>query len=330
MVRLCLGIESTAHTFGVAIASEDGRIISDVRETYVPKTGKGIHPTEAAQHHSSVADKAVITAFKEAHVKPTRIDAVAFSCGPGLGPCLRVGATIARAISIYFQKPLVPVNHAIAHIEIASLTTGATDPLVVIVSGGHTAIATYAAGRWRICGETEDITLGNLLDMFARATGLSTPGGPEVERMAERGEVMLDLPYTVKCIYVAYSGLLSAALREHRKGARMVDLCFSLQEIAFSMLTEVTERALAHTEKKELLLTGGVAANRRLQSMLESIAQEHKAGFRVVDRRFSGDSGAQIAWTGILALKAGLTVSVEESHVRPRWRLDEVDVAWRE
>ncbi|MBS7623105.1 N(6)-L-threonylcarbamoyladenine synthase Kae1 [Candidatus Bathyarchaeota archaeon] len=329
MRRLCLGIESTAHTFGAAIASDDGRIVSDVRDIYVPEAGKGIHPTGAAQHHSSVADKVVIAAFKDAHVRPEKIDAVAFSCGPGLGPCLRVGATVARAISVYFQKPLVPVNHAIAHIEIASLTTGARDPLVVLVSGGHTAIATYAARRWRICGETEDITLGNLLDMFARATGLSTPGGPEVERMAENGREMLDLPYTVKGNDVAYSGLLTAALREHKKGTQMADLCFSLQEVAFSMLTEATERALAHTGKRELLLTGGVAANRRLQSMLESIAQEHEAEFRVVDRRFSGDSGAQIAWTGILAFKAGLTVSVEESHVRPRWRLDEVDVAWR-
>jgi len=326
---LCLGIESTAHTFGAAIASSDGTICSDVRDMYVPAIGRGIHPTEAAQHHNSVADRVIIEAFQKAGIRPEKIDAVAFSCGPGLGPCLRVGATVARAISVYLQKPLVPVNHALAHIEIASLTTGARDPLVVLVSGGHTAIATYAAGRWRICGETEDITLGNFLDMFARATGLSTPGGPEVERMAEKGREMIDLPYTVKGNDVAYSGLLSAALREHKKGAQMVDLCFSLQEVAFSMLAEATERSLAHTEKKEVLLTGGVAANKRFQSMLESIAEEHNAEFYVVDKMFSGDTGAQIAWNGIIALKAGLKVEVEESHVRPRWRLDQVDVAWR-
>ena len=326
---LCLGIESTAHTFGAAIASSDGVICSDVRDMYVPAIGRGIHPTEAAQHHNSVADRVVVGAFQKAGLRPKKIDAVAFSCGPGLGPCLRVGATVARAIAVYLQKPLVPVNHALAHIEIASLTTGARDPLVVLVSGGHTAIATYAGGRWRICGETEDITLGNLLDMFARATGLSAPGGPGVEMMAEKGREMIDLPYTVKGNDVAYSGLLSAALREHKKGAQMVDLCFSLQEVAFSMLAEATERSLAHTEKKELLLTGGVAANKRFQSMLESIAKEHNAEFHVVDKRFSGDSGAQIAWNGILAFKAGLTVEVKASHVRPRWRLDQVDVAWR-
>ena len=324
-----LGIEATAHTFGAAIASSEGSIHSDVREVYVPALGRGIHPSEAAQYHNTKAHRVIVEAFKKAETKPKEIDFVAFSCGPGLGPCLRVGATIARALAAYLDKPLVPVNHALAHIEIASLTTGVHDPLVVLVSGGHTAIAAYAVKRWRIYGETEDITLGNLFDMFARATGLATPGGPEVERMAKEGKELIELPYTVKGNDVAYSGLLSAALREYKEGRQLHDLCFSLQEVALSMMAEATERSLAHTEKRELLLTGGVAANKRFQSMLDSIAQEHNARFYAVDRRFSGDSGAQIAWNGILAFQSGVTVEIEDSLVKPRWRLDEVDVAWR-
>jgi len=324
-----LGIESTAHTFGAAIATSDGSIRSDVREVYIPAPGRGIHPSEAAQHHNNRAHEVILEASKKARTNLREIDFIAFSCGPCLGPSLRVGATIARALAAYLSKPLVPVNHALAHIEIASLTTGARDPLVVLVSGGHTAIATYAAERWRICGETEDITLGNLFDMFARATGLATPGGPEVERMAKEAKELLDLPYTVKGNDVTYSGLLSATLREYKEGRRLPDLCFSLQEVAFSMMAEATERSLAHTEKKELLLTGGVAANKRFQSMLESIAQEHNARFHAVDKRYSGDSGAQIAWNGILAFQSGVTVEIEESLVKPRWRLDQVDVTWR-
>jgi tRNA A37 threonylcarbamoyltransferase TsaD len=106
------------------------------------------------------------------------------------------------------------------------------------------------------------------------------------------------------------------------------DVCFSLQEVAFSMLSEVTERALAHTEKPEVLLTGGVAANRRLQTMLEIIANEHNAGFSVVPKEYALDNGAMIAWTGILAYKHGLFVPIGKSTVKLKWRLDQVQVPW--
>lgn len=96
------------------------------------------------------------------------------------------------------------------------------------------------------------------------------------------------------------------------------------------MLTEVTERALAHTEKPEILLTGGVAANRRLQSMLKEVAVEHDARFCVVPKEYALDNGGMIAWTGVLMYMHGLTVPVEESFVRLRWRLDEVEVPWVE
>jgi N6-L-threonylcarbamoyladenine synthase/protein kinase Bud32 len=114
----------------------------------------------------------------------------------------------------------------------------------------------------------------------------------------------------------------------HKGECRVEDLCYSLQEHAFSMVTEVTERALAHTEKKEVLLTGGVAANQRLQDMLDVIAEEHDAKFSVVPRRFATDNGAMIAWTGALAHMYGLVTPVEESFVKLRWRVDRVDVPW--
>jgi tRNA A37 threonylcarbamoyltransferase TsaD len=94
------------------------------------------------------------------------------------------------------------------------------------------------------------------------------------------------------------------------------------------MVTEVTERALAHTEKREVLLTGGVAANKRLQNMLSIIAEEHNASFNVVPFEFATDNGAMIAWTGVLAYKHGLVTPLDKSHVRLRWRVDKVDVPW--
>ena len=327
---ICLGVESTAHTFGVSLASSKGEILSDVNSTYTPMPGEGIHPRKAAQHHSNVAPEVLRLSLQRAGIKLRDIDAIAFSVGPGLGPVLRTGATLARALSIWLNKPFVPVHHAVAHIEIGRLATGSKDPLVLLVSGGHTTIATYAAKRWRILGETEDITLGNLLDVFAREARLNFPGGPAVEDLAKKGRNFINLPYVVKGNDVSYSGLLTAAIKKLKEGERIEDLCYSLQEVAFAMLTEATERALAYTEKEEVLLTGGVAANERLQSMIREIAREHGAKFFVVPKRFSGDCGAQIAWTGVLVYQHGVQVDVEKSFVKPKWRLDQVDIPWRE
>ncbi len=322
-----LGIESTAHTFGASIASSNGKILSNAKGVYTPSPGRGIHPREAAQHHCEVSSQVISKAFKEAKVRPRELSAVAFSAGPGLGPALRMGATIGRAIASFFDKPLVPVNHAIGHIEIGFLVTGAIDPLVVLVSGGHTLITANAGSRWRIFGETEDITIGNLLDMFAREIGLSPPSGIAVEREALKSKKFLDLPYTVKGNDVTYSGLLSASIKKFKQGCKVEDLCHSLQEVSFSMLAETVERSLAHTEKREVLLTGGVAANKRLQQMLLTIAEDHNSKFHVVEPQFSGDCGAQIAWAGYLAFKQGIKIDVEKSFVKPKWRLDEMQ--WR-
>jgi len=207
--------------------------------------------------------------------------------------------------------------------------TGAEDPLVLLVSGGHTSIAAFGDGFWRVYGETEDITLGNLLDVFAREAGLSFPGGAVIEDLAKKGRNYIELPYVVKGNDVSYSGLLTAALKRLKEGNGIEDVCFSLQEVAFSMLTEATERALAHTERKEVLLTGGVAANERLQNMIRSISQDHGAEAYIVPKEYSGDSGAQIAWTGMLAFQSGVQVDVERSFVKPKWRLDEVRIPWR-
>jgi len=178
-----------------------------------------------------------------------------------------------------------------------------------------------------------DIALGNCLDVFAREAGLrqrvGMPFGAAVEKLAANGRKLIPLPYTVKGMDASFSGLLTAAVnilkkREHK----LEDLSYSLQETAFSMVTEVTERALAHTEKKEVLLTGGVAANKRLQSMIKAIAEEHDAKFCVVPSKFAVDNGAMIAWTGVLAYKHGTITPIEQSFVKLRWRLEEVEVSW--
>jgi glycoprotease/Kae1 family metallohydrolase len=220
------------------------------------------------------------------------------------------------------------VHHGVAHLDLAMAAGGSRDPLAVLLSGGHTTIAVHLKKRWRIYGETEDITLGNLLDMFAREAGLPSPGGPPIESKAKDGDTLLSLPYTVKGNDVAYSGLLTAAIRLLKNNHCLENVCFSLQEVAFSMLAEAVERSLVQTRKNEVLLAGGVAANHRLREMLQSVAEDHSATFHPVPFEYTGDCGAQIACSGRLALESGVRVPVLESFVNPRWRLDEIDVPW--
>jgi len=328
---ICLGIESSADDFGVGIATFNGKILANKSDSYIPTEG-GIHPREAARHHAEVASEVLQQALQKAGVKPQELTAIAFSQGPGLGPSLRTGATVARALASYLSVPLVGVNHSVAHIEIGKLETGVKDPVTLYVSGGNTMVTAYESGRYRIFGETLDIALGNCLDVFAREAGLrhrkGLPLGAAIEKLAFKGEKLVPLPYIVKGMDLSLSGLLTAATVQLQKGCRLEDLCYSLQEHAFSMVTEVTERALAHTEKKEVLLTGGVAANKRLQSMLAVIAEEHDARFSVVPLEYATDNGAMIAWTGVLAFKHGLFLPLDKSHVRLRWRVDKVDVPW--
>lgn len=331
-LEYCLGVESTADDFSVGIVASNGEILANIISAYIPEEG-GIHPREAARHHAQVAGEVLERAFHKAGIRPKDLTAVAFSQGPGLGPCLRTGATAARSLASYLNIPLIGVNHCIAHIEIAKLIEHAKDPVTLYVSGGNTLVTAFEANRYRVFGETLDIAIGNCLDVFAREAGFKQkegmPFGAIIERLAAQGKKLVALPYVVKGMDLSYSGLLTAATQQLRKGVHSLeDLCYSLQEVAFSMLTEVTERALAHTEKPEALLTGGVAANKRLQSMIKFIADEHNARFSVVPKDYALDNGAMIAWTGMLAFTHGQRTPIEKSFVKLKWRLEEVPVPW--
>jgi N6-L-threonylcarbamoyladenine synthase len=327
-----LGIESTAHTFGVGLveASEPGRcrVLANQRRMHVPPTG-GIHPRVAADHHAEVAAATLEAALAEARVEPREIEGVAYAQGPGLGPCLRTGATAARTLAMSLGVPLVGVNHCVSHLEIGRGTTEARDPLLLYTSGGNTQVIAYAGGRYRVFGETLDVGIGNALDKFAREHGHAFPGGPKVEALARGGRRLLDLPYTVKGMDVAFSGVATAAQALVARGERLEDAAYSLQETAFAAITEVTERALAQTGKREVLMGGGVACNERLSSMVRTMAEARGAAFHRPDKSLLVDNGAMIAWNGLLAIEAGLRTPIEASVVNQRYRTDQVEAAWR-
>lgn len=328
----CLGIESTAHTFGVGIATDetDGSeaVPANEKSMYSPDTG-GIHPRKAAEHHYKEALNVYRSALTTAGLEPADIDTISFSRGPGMPPSLDVGAVFARSLATKLDVPLYGVNHIIGHIEVGRLTTDADDPVVLFVSGGNSQVISYAGGKYRVFGETLDIAIGNALDKFARKLGIPHPGGPKVEELAQDGEELLDMSYVVKGMDFSFSGLLTEAERLYNDGESKEDVCFSFQEHAYAMLIEATERALAHLEKDEVLLTGGVAANTRLREMLQQMCEQRGADAFLVPMEYAMDNGAMIAWQGVEEARTRDPDQLADTEIRQNWRPEQVDVTWR-
>ncbi|HEY9245920.1 MAG TPA: tRNA (adenosine(37)-N6)-threonylcarbamoyltransferase complex transferase subunit TsaD, partial [Candidatus Methanoperedens sp.] len=207
-----LGLEGTAWNLSAAIVNESD-VIAQTTATYSPPSG-GIHPREAAQHHADHISRVVAETLRKGG---KNIDAVAFSMGPGLGPCLRTVATAARALALSFKIPLIGVNHCIAHIEVGRWRTPAKDPVTLYVSGANSQVLAYRKGRYRVFGETLDIGMGNALDKFARSVGLPHPGGPKIEELAKQATGYVPLPYTVKGMDFSFSGLTTAAQESAKK-----------------------------------------------------------------------------------------------------------------
>jgi len=339
---ICLGIESTAHTFGVGICDDKGRILANKKSLFETKAG-GLIPRKVADHHADVCDKMIKEALEEANTNLNKInknasktlemkdiDVIAYSSSPGIGHMLRVGAMCARSLAIIYKKPLVEVNHCIAHLEIGRLLTNAKDPVFLYASGANTQIITFHNGKYIVVGETLDNGIGNFLDAFARELDLGFPGGPSIEKLAKEGKNYIELPYAVKGMDVSFGGILTKLKTLYKKNLHAKeDLCYSLQETAFAMLTEVVERCLAFSNKDEVLLGGGVACNKRLQEMIRIMCKERGAKAYFLDNQYNVDNGAMIAWTGVLVYKTGKTVEIKNAKIHPYLRTDDITISWR-
>jgi len=330
---ISLGVEGTAHTISIGIVDDTRgkcKVLSNIIKIYRPEKG-GIHPREAANHHANYVADLIKESIKKSGVDFKDVDIISFSRGPGLGPCLRTAATAARALSLSLEKPIMGVNHCVAHLEIGRGTlAGCKDPVLLYTSGANTQVIAFAEGKYRVFGETLDIGIGNCLDKFGRTIGLDFPCGPKIEELAKNGKQYLELPYSIKGMDIAFSGLLTAAEHYYKNGEKLEDICYSIQETTFAALTEVTERAMAHTDKYEVLLGGGVAANKRLRNMVNTMASAREACFFVPSKDLCVDNGAMIAWLGLLMYNSGLRMSIEETVIDQYFRTDMVDVSWRD
>ncbi|KAG2061965.1 O-sialoglycoprotein endopeptidase [Suillus hirtellus] len=347
---IALGLEGSANKLGAGVIKHavDGstEVLSNVRHTYITPPGEGFLPRDTAQHHREWALTVIKDAVAKAKITMHDLDCICYTKGPGMGAPLQSVALVARTLSLLYEKPLVGVNHCVGHIEMGRQVTGAQNPVVLYVSGGNTQVIAYSRQCYRIFGETLDIAVGNCLDRFARVINLSNDPSPgyNIEQEAKKGKRLVPLPYTTKGMDVSLSGILTSieaytSDRRYRAQGepdeesddliRPADLCFSLQETVFSMLVEITERAMAHIGSREVLIVGGVGCNERLQEMMGIMAQERGGSVFATDERFCIDNGIMIAQAGLLSYRMGYQTPLAKSTCTQRFRTDEVHVAWR-
>ncbi len=322
---IVLGIESSAHTFGVGIVDK-GKVLSNEKIMY-PINTSGIIPAKAAEFHSGNAAKVIKNALSSAGISIDDVEGVAYTAGPGIGPCLQVGQLSAKAIAQELGIKIAQVNHCVAHIEIARILSGIDDPLVLYVSGGNSQILELANKpfpHYSVLGETFDIGIGNMLDSFARALGLNPAWGSSIERTAEKGSY-IKMPYTVKGMDFSFTGLLTNCIKLIGKESKE-NICFSMQENAYAMLCEATERALFLTGKKELLISGGVAQSNRLKEMLKCISMDHGIKMGYVQNEFNADNGAMIAMVGERMIQNGKYSSISDCKIDQKYRTDKAEV----
>ncbi|MDE1857248.1 MAG: tRNA (adenosine(37)-N6)-threonylcarbamoyltransferase complex transferase subunit TsaD [Candidatus Micrarchaeota archaeon] len=320
-----LGIESSAHTFGVGIV-ERGRVLANAKSMY-PITDKGMIPAKVADHHIQTFKETIEQALYDSGLSMSDIDSVGYTRGPGLGPCLRVGQLAARTISERRSIPIFPVNHACAHIEITRRMAGLRSPLALYVSGGNSQIVAREKHGYHVLGETLDIGVGNMLDNFARSAKMVPAWGSSVAKSAIKGRY-LPMPYTVKGMDFAFTGLLTSAAK--MLGRHSVnDISHSLQETAFSMLCEATERALLLTRSRELAVCGGVAQSSRLREMLSIMSRPHGIRFGFVDDQYNSDNGAMIAYVAELMRDSGSSFQLDKCTIDQKYRIEEVEALWR-
>lgn len=326
-----LGIESTAHTFGISIIEEKSKqILCNLKDVFTTEKG-GLIPSEVGKHHNEISETLFEKALDETKISEIDLIGVAISGSPGLAPCLKAGMDFAKSICKRLRIPLVLVNHCIAHLEIGELT-GVKDPVLLYASGANTQIIAFEGNRYRIFGETLDLGVGNFIDTFARNAGFGFPGGPKIQEAAKKGEKLIELPYSIKGMDVSFSGIQTKLKQLLDKGERLEDLSFSLQEHVFAMLVEAAERALAHTQKKELLLGGGVACNSRLQEMCKLMCEARGAKYFCPERQFLVDNAGMIAYLGLKMFKKGIFYKVEDldnADFDPKERTDMVEVGWK-
>ncbi len=337
-----LGIETSCDETGIALYADTGllahRLYSQVA---LHAEYGGVVPELASRDHVRKLAPMVRALLAEQGMQGTDIDGVAYTAGPGLAGALLVGAAFGRSLAWAWRKPAIGIHHMEGHVLAPLLEDPAPDfPFVaLLVSGGHTQIMHVAGvGDYQLLGESVDDAAGEAFDKTAKLLGLGYPGGPVLAKLATQGDpdrFQFPRPMTDRPgLDMSFSGLKTYALTTWKKqsaglaGAPLeqlrADIARAFEDAVVATLLIKCRRALQHTGSQRLVLAGGVSANQRLRTAVQTMLTELGGTAYYPRSEFCTDNGAMIAYAGWHRLRAGQHTGLH-FHIQPRWPMTELD-----
>lgn len=343
-----LGIETSCDETAVAIIDDKKNLLSHILKSQINlhKEFGGVIPELAARSHAEILDELILQALKEANLTFADIDGFAATSGPGLIGGVIVGMMAAKTLASIFQKPFLAINHLEGHALTARFTDDVEFPyLLLLISGGHCQIIfTKEFGEYQKIGETIDDALGEAFDKVAQMLGCEYPGGPALEKLAKEGDenrfkFSKPLIYDKNHLFnFSFSGLKTAVRREIEKLTNeefshltspqkinqkdKVDIAASFQKVVCEIIISRLENVLKNHQGKfqNIVIAGGVAANRYIFSALTNWAKNHELKIIAPPIKFCTDNAAMIAWVGVEKMLAG---KIDDIDFKPkaRWEI---------
>ncbi|MBM7573617.1 tRNA (adenosine(37)-N6)-threonylcarbamoyltransferase complex transferase subunit TsaD [Aquibacillus albus] len=313
-----LGIETSCDETAAAIVKDGKEIVANVVASQIEshKRFGGVVPEIASRHHTEQITLVLEETLHKAKMTMEQIDAIAVTEGPGLVGALLVGVSSAKALAFANQKPIIGVHHIAGHIYANRLQEEFEFPLLaLVVSGGHTELILMKEhGSFEVIGETRDDAAGEAYDKVARTLKLPYPGGPFIDQLAEQGEESIDFPRAWledESFDFSFSGLKSAVINKlHNAEQRNItlkkeDIATSFQASVVEVLTKKTLLAAKKHEVKQVIVAGGVAANKGLRNELQKIFEKEQIDLRIPPLSLCTDNAAMIAAAGSVAFNQG-------------------------
>jgi len=341
---IVLGIESSCDETSAAIVCDNRdakkRILSNVINSQINLHAKygGVIPEYAARCHIESIDYVIKQALADASIKLNDLDAIAVTSGPGLIGGLLVGVVTAKTLAVLNNKPFMAINHLEGHLLTTRLCYDVPFPyLLLLTSGGHFIFAeVLGIGNYKILGETLDDAAGESFDKVSKMLGLGYPGGPIIEEYAKKGNPNR-FPYTIPLqkksgCDVSFSGIKTATkLHIESLGDKITeqdkfDIAASFQNIVIKFVIKQISKAynMATSKPKNVVVSGGVAANTKLREALFNFSKENNLNFFAPPLSLCSDNAAMIAWTAIERIKSGFHYSKLDFKTRPRWSITDI------
>lgn len=314
-----LGIETSCDETAAAVVENGTKVLANVvaSQMNIHRRFGGVVPEVASRRHVEQITLVIEEALAKAGITLDEVDAIAVTKGPGLVGALLIGVSAAKALAFSRQIPLVGVHHIAGHIYANRLVEEMIFPcLTLVVSGGHTELVLMREhGRYHILGETRDDAAGEAYDKVARALGLAYPGGPEIDRLAQKGQASIDFPRAwlePDSYDFSFSGLKSAVLNhlhqleQKEEPVHQANIAASFQESVVEVLVGKTLRAAEAFQVKQVLLAGGVAANQRLRQRMQQACAQHGLPLVIPPLWLCTDNAAMIASAGFVEYEKGV------------------------